>query len=334
MMRPDARYACWGATLVLLAAMPAFAGFAGLGWELAQIAGLLGAIGCAALCGAPLRPRDARPPTLLTLRSHTLIGWLALLAVLAHAVGLLAADRKVIEYLKPTAPLHQLAGILAAVLLLLVVVSSTARARRRLWRSHRGFQAAHVILGCALLGLAAVHVIGTQRYAGGRPGRLLWVAAAIGSLLLLLRYRRPGRPDPAAASRIPKLVFGRHSTVVLAFIAAIAVALAALSLRSAIGAVRTPLMTRQSMLPLDFPHAKHVAVNCLECHHNYEEGDFSNTCVACHRSSRADLKMAAEPRFHGFCLECHRRPKATFEHRGPVAGCSVCHQPPSEGQSR
>lgn len=336
MRRFDPRYALWGVALLSLVTLPAWAGFAGVGWELAQAAGLIGAIACIALCGAPLRPRNSTPPTLISLKLHTLIGWIALIAVVLHVGGLLLADRIVVEYLKPTAPLHEIAGIAAALLLLVLVVSAGSRARHRLWSSHRGFQATHVILGCCLIAASVVHVVATRRYIGGPGRRILWVAAAVGALLMLLRFRRPGNRDLAAPSRSPRLVFGRHSTLIFMVVAGLTVLLAALTLSAASQATRQPLMARREPLPLDFPHSKHVAINCLECHHNYEEGDFSNTCVACHRSTRADLKMPAEPRFHGYCLECHRHPEAhhgadmPFEHHGPIGGCTVCHRPPRD----
>jgi len=326
----ELRYGLWAAALLLLALLPALAGFAGFTWEAAQMAGLIGAIVCIALCGAPIRPRESKPATLLTLATHTLLGWAALLAVALHIGALLLTDHTVIEYVKPTAPLHQLAGIGAGILLLALVLSAIGRARRKVWASHRGFQASHVILSCGLIALIAVHVIATRRYIGGWPQRSLWLAASIGAVLMLLRRRRhvkpDGKPDAVGSARSPRLVFGRHSAGVLAAIAGIAVALAVLSISSVTRAARQPVLVRHAMIPLDFPHAKHVPINCLECHHNYEEGDFSNTCVACHRSSRTDLKMGAEARFHGFCLDCHRHPDAKFERHGPVAGCTVCHQ--------
>ena len=122
----DARYALWGMGLVLLAAIPALAGFVSLGWELSQMAGLASGLACIALCGAPVRPRNSVPPTLLSLQLHQLIGWGALIAAAVHIGGLVLADRIAVEYLKPTTPLYQLAGILASLLLLIMVVSSVA----------------------------------------------------------------------------------------------------------------------------------------------------------------------------------------------------------------
>ena len=76
---PDSRYGA--PPLLLLLVPPAFAGFVGIGWELSQWAGLAGAIACIRARGRPVAARELAPPTLLTLRLHTLIGWAALAAV-------------------------------------------------------------------------------------------------------------------------------------------------------------------------------------------------------------------------------------------------------------
>ena len=324
----DVRYALWGAALLVLVLLPAFAGFAGIGWELAQAAGLASGVACIALCGSPVRPRDSVPPTLLSLQRHTLIGWLALLAAVIHAGGLVLVDRTVVGYLKPTAPLYQLAGITAILLLLILVLSSLAGVRRRLWASHRGFQATHVILGSLLAVLIAVHLVVTARYVGGRGRKAVLVAATIAAILMLLRQRRA----VDAAHRQPvvrrRLVFGRHATGVVSVLAISAAAVAGLFPQAVGDALREPLFRRANALPLDFPHGKHGMVNCLICHHNYADGRGWGLCVQCHRSSRADLKEGVEARFHGFCFDCHRHPQAGLKHHGPVAGCIACHQPP------
>jgi predicted CXXCH cytochrome family protein len=331
--RIDIRYALWGAALLSLIVLPLFAGFAGLGWELCQVAGLLACIACLLLGGAPLRPRDAVPPTLLSLRQHSLIGWLAVAAAAIHIGGLLLADHVVIEYVKPSAPLYQLAGIVAAVLLLIVVVSGVAGVRQRLWKSHRAFQATHVIMGCALIALIAVHVIVTQRYVGGRGRRLLLLLAAIGAILMLLRARRAAATGPA----LRQLVFGRNSRWIFGVAGILAMLLTALIAGASSDLLRepalanasNPLAPRAVTVPLDFPHAKHVAVNCLTCHHNFADGRGMDTCVNCHRSPRADLKLGVQARFHAFCFECHRHPDPSLQHHGPVSGCESCHHAPS-----
>jgi DMSO/TMAO reductase YedYZ heme-binding membrane subunit len=324
----DARYALWGtALLLLLVVPPALAGFAGIGWEASQWAGYAGALACIMLVGSPVRPRSSTPPALLSLRLHTLIGWLALLAVALHVGGLLLADRTVIEYLKPTAPLYQLAGIAATLVLLALALTGGGGARRRLWKSHRGFQATHVILGSVLAVLVAAHVIVTARYLGGGTRRILFAAAAAGALLMLLRVRRPGDTSRSESWTRRQLVFGRNSTLIAAVLALCTAGIIGLLPRRVGAALREPLIRRTAALPLDFPHSKHGAVNCLTCHHNYADGTGASLCVECHRSGRADLKEGVEARFHGFCFECHRHPDALFERHGPVSGCASCHHP-------
>jgi DMSO/TMAO reductase YedYZ heme-binding membrane subunit len=270
----------------------------------------------------------------LTLRLHTLIGWAALAGVGLHVVGLVLFDRTVIEYLKPTAPLYQFAGIAAVLVMLVLTVTASGALRRRLWKSHRGFQATHVMLGCALAALIAVHVVVTARYVGGRGRRVLLVGAVIGAILMLLRARRAARQIGAvpAGSAHPirrQLVFGRHSTLIVGTVAVTAAAVAGLFPDRVGAALREPLVRRTATLRLDFPHGKHGAVNCLTCHHNYNDGTGSELCIQCHRSDRADLKEGIEARFHGFCFECHRHPDAAvFTKHGPVTGCVACHQTP------
>ncbi len=351
--RTDARYRAWLAILVLLLLLPAFAGFAGIGWEAAQWVGYIGALVCLVLTGAPLRPRASSPPTLISLRLHTLLGWVALITVVVHVGGLLLADRTVIEYLKPTAPLYQLAGIAGTASILFLVFTGLVSARRRLWRSHRGFQATHVVVAYFLACSIVVHVAVTARYLGGWGRRTLFAAAALGAVFMLLRARRSApaaapHPLPAAPPAPPmtrptppppggwvtrrQLVFGRHSTLIVAAALASAAGIAALLPARVDATLREPVMRRSSAIPLDFPHDKHGAVNCLTCHHNYADGRGMQACIECHRGPRADLVEGVEARFHGFCLDCHRHPGATLHKHGPVSGCSVCHRVPAGTQ--
>jgi hypothetical protein len=182
-----------------------------------------------------------------------------------------------------------------------------------------------VILGCALVVLIAVHVIVTARYVGGRGRRLLMLAAMIGGLLMLLRPRRIGAGLLAAASPMRQRVFGRNSTLVFTIVTMLAMSLAGLMVAAAGAALREPLLQRSATLPLDFPHSKHVAVNCIACHHNFADGRGLDGCIACHKSQRTDLKEGVQARFHGFCFDCHRHPDAQFPKHGPVSGCVSCH---------
>lgn len=326
MKLPDRRYLAWAAGLAVTAALPIFAGFTKLGWECSEILGLAGALACLALCGSPVRPREATPPALLSLSRHEMLGWIAFGAAALHILLAVMADRAVVEYLKPTSPLYQLAGIVGFAVLLVLVVTSLATVRRRLWHSHRNFQATHIVFGCLLLALLGVHVVTTGRYVGGGGRRILFIAVAAGGLAMLLRRRRGvGTVPPETTVR--RFVFGRHSTLIVGAIITTVLALGTLIVGRADVALREPLLPRTQMLPLDFDHAKHTAINCLACHHNYADGRGFDSCIHCHRSDRADLEVGIEARFHSFCLSCHRNPDPSLQGHGPVSGCTACHQP-------
>jgi hypothetical protein len=281
-----------------------------------------------ALCGCPVRPRESTPPVLLSVGRHEALGWLAAAAAALHILAAAAADHTAIEYLKFTSPLYQLAGIAAFLLLLALVATSLAGARRRLWSSHRNFQATHIASGCLLLTLLGAHVIATGRYTGGIGRRLVFIAAAAGAVAMLLRRRRGVGTAAHAGAPLRRLAFGRHSTFITAVVAATILALSVLIAGRADVALREPLVRRAQTLPLNFDHGKHVAVNCLSCHHNYADGRGFDACIHCHRSGRADLKLGVEARFHSFCLDCHRNPDPRFVRHGPVSGCETCHSQP------
>jgi DMSO/TMAO reductase YedYZ heme-binding membrane subunit len=321
----DRRYLAWGIGLALTAALPLVAGFTTLGWEISEILGFAAALACLALCGCPVRPRESVPPVLLSLSRHELLGWIAVGAAALHVLVAVVTDHTVIEYLKPSTPLYQWAGIAALLVMLVLTLSSLASFRRRLWRSHRNFQATHIVLGCLALVLLAAHVITTDRYTRGYGRRMLFLAVAIGGIAMLLRRRRGTRTATHETTAARSFAFGRHSTFVVSVIVATVLALTPLIAGRADVALREPLLRRSMTLPLDFDHGKHTAVNCLACHHNYADGRGFDACIHCHRSERADLKVGIEARFHTFCFNCHRAPDAALVGHGPVSGCVSCH---------
>jgi DMSO/TMAO reductase YedYZ heme-binding membrane subunit len=326
MKLPDRRYMAWVVGLAVTAGLPIFAGFTTFGWEFSEILGLAGALACLALCSCPVRPRESTPAVLLSPRRHEILGWVALVAAALHILVAVLTDSTVIEYLKPTSPLYQLAGIAAFVVLLLLLVSSLSSARRRLWRRHRDFQAAHIIFGCLLTVLLAAHVITAARYTGGYARRIGYIAVAAGGIAMLLRRRRGAGTGAHGTAVVRRLAFGRHSTLIAAVIVVAILGLGTLVGGRAGVALREPLLRRGQTLPLNFDHGKHVAVNCLVCHHNYADGRGFDACIHCHRSRRADLKLEVEARFHSFCFDCHRNPERRFARHGPVSGCVSCHQ--------
>ncbi|MEP6546827.1 MAG: cytochrome c3 family protein [Gammaproteobacteria bacterium] len=325
MKLPDRRYLAFALGWAVIASLPLFAGFTHWGWELSEILGFVGLLACLALSGCPVRPRETTPSTLLSMGRHEALGWIAASAAALHIVLALATDHTVIEYLKPSSPLYQLAGIAAFLLLVILVATSAASLRRRLWRSHRNFQAVHIIVGCVLLALLAAHVLTTGRYAGGYLRRVALVSVAMGGIAILLIRRRTMKgaaPDSTVARRF---AFGRHSTLTVSVIAATMLVLTILIPGRAAVALREPVLPRSETLPLTFDHAKHVAVNCLACHHNYADGRGFDACIHCHRGAGPAIKVGVEARFHDFCLNCHRNPDPRLLRHGPVSGCADCH---------
>jgi hypothetical protein len=294
-------------------------------WDIAQAVGLCAVASCLVLCVLAVRPR-AGAAGAFPMRAHELLGWLALSAVVLHVGLLLGADHRVVEHLKPTAPRYEYAGILALLTLLFLTVPAGAQVRWRLWPRHRNFQAAHVGAACLLVVTLAVHVLATGRYVHGRARVVAYLLLSGIVLLALLRGRTP-RQSAQRTRFLAGLVFGRHSRLVLAIILVALAALVAMLPGSTTLALREPFLRRSESLVLGFPHDKHRAVNCIQCHHNFVDRSGSDSCISCHRSGRPAIRVGAEARFHDFCLGCHRDPPAYLTGHGPPTGCAPCHAP-------
>ena len=295
-------------------------------WEIAQALGLSAVAGSLTLCVLAVRPRTGAASA-FPLRAHELLGWLTLAAAVLHVALLLAADRRVVEHVKVTAPRYEYAGILALLALLFLTVPAGAAVRWRLWPRHRNFQAAHVAVACLLVVTLAVHVLVTGRYVHGGAHTVAYTLLSGIVLLALLRARARRRPPPQPAPLLGGLVFGRHSRLMLAIVLSSLVALLALLRGGTALALREPFLRRSEPLVLGFPHDKHRAVNCIQCHHDFADRSGSDSCISCHRSQHAAIRVGAEARFHDFCLGCHRDPPRYLTGHGPVTGCNTCHAP-------
>jgi predicted CXXCH cytochrome family protein len=295
-------------------------------WEIAQALGLGAIAACLILGVLALRPRAGSTAD-FRLRGHELLGWTALAAALLHVFLSVAVDHRVIEHLRPTAPRYEWAGVVALLALLFLTVPAAAAVRRRVWPRHRNFQAAHVGTACLLVVVLAVHVVTTDRYVHGRVHATAYVLLS-GIVLLALLRPRTRRPDALPPPQFTgRLVFGRHSRLVLTIVLGALLALIALLKPGATLALREPFLRRNELLVLAFPHDRHRAVSCIQCHHNFVDHSGDGSCISCHRSNRAALRVGAEARFHDFCLGCHRDPPAYLRGHGPVSGCITCHAP-------
>lgn len=82
-----------------------------------------------------------------------------------------------------------------------------------------------------------------------------------------------------------------------------------------------------------FPHSKHAAVECKECHHTMDkDGGKVKACTGagCHdskefkdASNAKDVKLV-ENAYHNQCIDCHKKLKAEQKPTGPTA-CGKCH---------
>jgi predicted CXXCH cytochrome family protein len=260
-------------------------------------------------------------------RAHELLGWLALAAAVLHVGLVLGVDHHVVEHVKLTAPPYEFAGIAALLALLFLTLPARTALRSRLWSSHRSFQGAHVGAACLLVVTLALHVVTTDRYVHGRAHLIAYTLLSGIVLLALLRARARLPPAPQPSRFLSGLVFGRHSRLVLAIVLGSLVVLLALMRAGATLALREPVLPRPGRLALSFPHDRHRSVNCVYCHHNFADQTGADSCVSCHRSNRAEIRVGAEARFHDFCLGCHRDPPAYLIGHGPVTGCDTCHGP-------
>ena len=124
---------------------------------------------------------------------HQWLSYVVIAFVLLHAIGLIVFDTVLIEYLKLSAPLPMLAGIVAAVILLWVTISSLVReswyVRYRNWRRW------HALLAAAALALTIYHVVAIGYYSGSKAASSSLVAWFLIPTLLSLRAWRQAPPS-------------------------------------------------------------------------------------------------------------------------------------------
>ncbi len=84
--------------------------------------------------------------------------------------------------------------------------------------------------------------------------------------------------------------------------------------------------------PVIFPHAKHKALKCTQCHHEYkdgknvwQEGQEVKKCSACHKLEADGKIVKLEKAYHDACQVCHKKLKSENKPTGPVT-CAKCHQ--------
>lgn len=92
--------------------------------------------------------------------------------------------------------------------------------------------------------------------------------------------------------------------------------------------------------PVVFPHPKHKALKCTDCHHEYkdeknvwQEGQEVKKCSACHKLEADGKVVKLEKAYHDQCVNCHKKVKAEKKPTGPTA-CTKCHPKSTGGDDK
>jgi predicted ferric reductase len=116
--------------------------------------------------------------------------WIALVAfvlLLAHPVILIGMEPLLLEYLKPDAPWHMVAGNVALVMVVLLVITSIWRKSLRL--HYDAWRFLHAVFAVTAVGLAMVHIAGVNYYVESPGKRELWLLLSVSVVLVLLHVR-------------------------------------------------------------------------------------------------------------------------------------------------
>lgn len=170
---------------------------------------------------------------------HRQLSYLLAALLVAHVVGLVLLEPRVVEYLLPTAPGYMLAGLLALVLVIALIVMSRARLRRR-W-PHSGWRRWHAAMSAAAIGLTGWHLWGSA-YWVATPRALLaagWLLGVPTVLSLAWHHRPPGRLSAdTQGSHSPRRAVG--ACLVWFMLVLIVIAVAAFAWRPAADARPVP----------------------------------------------------------------------------------------------
>ncbi len=157
---------------------------------------------------------------------HRDLGYIAMLLLAAHVGTLLLIEPLLLEHLKPTAPLHMLAGLLALILMLLLVCFSVPTLRRQLWPDYHLFRKMHAVVAVAIVALTAFHVYGSGFYLNS-TWKLGFAAGAAGLVLInytlhMYRLVRPAAGRTRNSGRYSHVI--SYGTALLAVLLCLALA--------------------------------------------------------------------------------------------------------------
>nr|WP_246495385.1 ferric reductase-like transmembrane domain-containing protein [Ameyamaea chiangmaiensis] len=176
-------------------------------WDAGAAAGTIGLLLLLAVFALSARPaRWPRCGGKFFLVLHRWLGTGAAVAVGLHVVAMFAAVpfAVMLRYVEPGAPWYMLAGVGSALGALGAVLTALPAWRRRVFGDARRFRHAHMVLGSAVLLLAAWHAMGTGFHLETRV-RLILCAAAVAAGLALSARRAWGpavAPGPGPGRRV------------------------------------------------------------------------------------------------------------------------------------
>ncbi len=175
--------------LFFLIVGPAPAG-SGFLWDLSAAFGFVGAAILATMFVLTARFKSMTAPFGIDLiyYFHRQIAIVSVFFIVLHPLLLLAADWRLLFFMRPGASPHHLeAGIGSFVCFVLIMVTSIWRKKMHIhydiWRFF------HVFLSLFAVVLAVVHIHGVGHYVNTVSSRLLWVGIAVCCLLVILYVR-------------------------------------------------------------------------------------------------------------------------------------------------
>jgi len=176
---------------LLLAPAPAGSGF---WWDLSAAFGFVGAAIMATMFVLTARFKRATAPFGIDLiyYFHRQIGLVAVFFIVFHPLLLLAADRRLIFFVRPSAsPYHLEAGIASFIFFILIIITSVWR--KKLQIHYDSWRFWHALLALLAMVLAVIHIEGVGHYVDTFGSSLLW-GAIVSSCLLIMLYVRIGKP--------------------------------------------------------------------------------------------------------------------------------------------
>ncbi|MDH5649389.1 MAG: ferric reductase-like transmembrane domain-containing protein [Gammaproteobacteria bacterium] len=118
---------------------------------------------------------------------HRQIALVAFFLMVLHPLILIGVEPLILEYLKPDAPKHMLAGTAAFVCVCLLIVSSVLR--KQLGINYETWRTVHAILAVVTIILVMFHIIGVKYYVASSWKSTFWISFALFWLALLVYVR-------------------------------------------------------------------------------------------------------------------------------------------------